>query len=130
MEFTRCGVRSETRDKAKEANRQKEEQNCAPQIYWAIFIVCFFYAKRMSDDGNPGLSDNEDGPSLSVHDEDDDELLTLGIYCDAEFRLQDLKETLKEYARVRNFQATLTQPLHPSITHPKSQSTPNRMTYM
>ena len=41
----------------------------------------------MSDDGNddPSLmSENGDGPSLSVHDEKDDQILTLGIYCDVE----------------------------------------------
>jgi hypothetical protein len=74
----------------------------------------------MSDDGNddPGVSDNEDGASLSVHDEEDDELFTLGIYCDAEFRLQDLKEALKQYAHARNFQAnphsTLASNIHSS----------------
>ena len=119
----------EERDKRQgETNRQpKEEQNCAPQIYFyrrSVFSLCCVVfqpsAKRMSDDGNedPGLSDNEDGPSLSVHDEEDDELFTLGIYCDAEFRLQDLKEALKQYAHARNFQAnphsTLASNIHSS----------------
>ena len=91
----------------------------------------------MSDDGNddPSLmSENGDGPSLSIHDEKDDQLLPLGIYCDAEFHLQDLKEALKQYAHARNFQATLTQRVHASIhpiaslTHHNFHSITNRMT--
>ncbi len=61
----------------------------------------------MSDDGSqdPSQSDNEDGPSLTVHDEEDDDLLASGIYCDAELHLQDLKQGLQQYAQARNYQA-------------------------
>jgi hypothetical protein len=63
----------------------------------------------MSDDDgeDPSLSENEDGQSLAVHDEEDDDLRASGIFCDAELHLQDLKKGLQQYAQARNFQANL-----------------------